>query len=104
MGSFALPTPVVIAGAAPPSHAGPVGMCSRRAPVTFEEANALGRALELTEPPAPILPSVWRRRAENGKYLYRTSLEQSALDTVLSIGIILFLVWATTLTLYRRKS
>ncbi|MDH3602285.1 MAG: hypothetical protein OEU26_21945, partial [Candidatus Tectomicrobia bacterium] len=101
---------VVIAGAAPLSHTGlqaggPAGaMRSRRSPVTFEEANALGRALAITEPPTPVLPSVWRRRAETSRYLYRSALGQSVLDTLLSIAIILFVVWAASLAIHRPPS
>ncbi|PON10568.1 hypothetical protein C2W62_49385 [Candidatus Entotheonella serta] len=65
--------------------------------MTYDEANALGRALEISEPPAPILPSVWRRQAANSKYLYISSLGQSVLDTCLNIGMILFVIWAAVL-------
>ncbi|MDH3600626.1 MAG: hypothetical protein OEU26_13410 [Candidatus Tectomicrobia bacterium] len=101
---------VVIAGAAPASHTGlqaggPAGaMRSRRSPVAYEEANALGRALEMTEPPTPVLPSVWRRRAETSKYLYRSAQAQSVLDTLLSVAVILFLVWAVALAMHHPQS
>ena len=98
---------IVIAGPAPstgssPQAGGPAAaLLAQRPPLTFKEANALARALQVAEPPDPALPAVWSRAAERDSSLDESTTGQNLLETGLNVLVTLFLGWIFMLVIRR---
>jgi osmoprotectant transport system substrate-binding protein len=102
-----LATQFVLADAAPPATeglraGGPAAALNvQAAHLSLEEANEFVRVLGDSEPPDPVLPSVWLRRlVDRGEG--RGGIAGAALrDTLLNVLAILFLGWLSVLVVRR---
>ena len=101
---------IVLAGPSPSFTAGPLGggpaaaLLTQNLPLSIEQADALAKAIGNPEPPDPILPSVWVRSFVDSQESGQLTTGQNFLDTILNIGIILFLGWMGALVIRGQHS
>ena len=101
---------VVLASPSPKIDPGPLGggpaaaLLVQNPPLTVEQANALAQATGNPEPPDPILPSVWMRSVIDAHEAGEGTLVENLVDTLLNVGILVFLAWIGMMVLQRPTS
>ncbi len=98
---------IVLASPSPNIDPGPLGggpaaaLLKQNPPLTVEQANALAQAIGNPEPPDPMLPSVWVRSVVEARGTRIEDLRENLLDTMLNVGVIIFLGWVGMLIIRR---